>query len=86
MPFIFGGAKEGTYAASQSFRQYYEKSHHILIAGKPTLKRPYDCNKLTSDNLMTMLTQGHSSNLTVFGPSMRYFPKEYKQDFELISY
>lgn len=89
-PFIFGGSKEGTYGSNLAFQQLYSNSHHILIAGKPTLKRPYDNNKLTSDNLMTLLTNHPTSQqshfLTVFGASQRYFPSSFNHKFDLISY
>jgi hypothetical protein len=54
----------------------FSDSHHILIAGRPTLKRPFDGDKLNSDNLITLLQLKNPHNLTVFGMSARYLPQE----------
>jgi len=76
LPFVFGGSKEAAYGSALALRQSYpENHHHILIAGRPTLKRPFDGSKLTSDNLITLLQSHNQHNLTVFGMSKRYLPQ-----------
>jgi arginase family enzyme len=40
LPFVLGGSKEGPYAATLAFSKVYQEYRHILIAGKPTLRRP----------------------------------------------
>lgn len=86
VPFVFGGAKEGTYGASLGFGKVFDNYRHILIAGRPTLKRPYDEHKLSSDCLMTMLVKDRPHLLTLFGTPTQYFPKYFDKNFDLISY
>ena len=86
LPFVLGGSKEGTYGASLACSKLDKDHRHILLTGKPTLKRAYDENKLSSDCLITMLLKDRPHKLTLFGTSTHYFPQKYKKNFNLISY
>ena len=86
LPFVVGGAKEGSYGSSLAYSKVVPNHRHILLAGRPTLKRPYDDNKLTSDCLMTLLLKDRPHKLTLFGTSVHYFPQNYEKNFDLVSY
>jgi len=42
-------------ACARAFHQSYKNGQHLIIAGMPFMKRPFDNDKLTSENLMTIL-------------------------------
>jgi hypothetical protein len=42
VPFVLGGSKESLLGSTIAFNKKYLKPNHILISGKPSLKRPFD--------------------------------------------
>lgn len=80
IPFLMGGSKECVLAAANSFFKSHSdpESTFILLGGKPFLKPPFDGDKGTSDNIMTVLHKKYPQNkFLVFGPQLQYFPSKY---------
>lgn len=86
-PFVYGGSKESLLGSSIAFHRKYPQARHILISGKPNLNRPYDHDKLTSENILTLLNEKHPNSVLLFAAHQQYFPKEYSADlFENLTY
>ena len=48
------------------------------MSGRPFLKQPFDGDKGTSDNILTILAQTYPNRkFSVFGSSLKYFPSQY---------
>lgn len=65
-PFVYGGSKESLLGSSIAFHKKYPQARHILISGKPNLNRPYDHDKLTSENILTLLNEKHPHSVLLF--------------------
>lgn len=52
---MVGGSKECTLGSVRAFHKVYPEGKHLIMAGMPFLRRPYDNDKLTSENLVTVL-------------------------------
>lgn len=77
---MLGGSKESLYGSAKAFQKRYPNSKHILISGKPNLKRPFDSDKLTSDSILTLLNKDYPNTVTLFGAHKNHFPKSYNSD------
>ena len=50
----------------------------MMITGKPFLRRPYDGNKGTSDNIVSVLTNEYpEKDFIVFGSHLKHFPPSF---------
>jgi hypothetical protein len=78
VPFVYGGSKESLYGSALAFHDKYGvSSKHILISGKPNLNRALESDKLTSENVLTLLNKRFPSSVTLFGAHQQYFPSRY---------
>jgi hypothetical protein len=68
LPFVFGGSKESSLGSARAFHKQYINGKHLIIAGMPFLRRPFDNDKLTSENLMTILGNEFPNKQILFGP------------------
>ncbi len=66
-PFVYGGSKECLFGDAVAFHKKYANSKHYVISGKPNLNRPYDCDKLTSENVLTLLNHHFPHSVVLFG-------------------
>jgi hypothetical protein len=81
LPFVFGGSKESLLGCANAFQKAYPEGRHILISGRPGLRRHEDLNQPTSDNALTFLCETSKNNPIVFGAHTRYFPQNYASNF-----
>lgn len=62
----------------------YEDGEMMFLCGKPFLRRPYDGNKGTSDNILTVIKDEFPQrNITLFGTQKAYFPCQYMKEGEV---
>jgi arginase family enzyme len=54
-PIILGGSKETTMAATLAFTERFSKGRMLYLFGHPNLHRPYDHDKLSSQNICSVL-------------------------------
>ena len=55
IPITLGGSRETTIASTSSFLQLYPKAKFIYFCGYPSVSRPYDNDRLTSNSLFQVL-------------------------------
>ena len=67
IPIVLGGSKETTLASTISFLEAYPNGRVLYLFGHPSMNRPYDHDKLTSDSLLRVLTTEQRSRVLLMG-------------------
>ena len=82
LPFVFGGSKECVLASAESFfsKETNSDATFLVLSSKALLKKPFDGDKGTSDNILSILMQKYPNRkISLFGAQTAYFPTQYIQ-------